>query len=97
MDKFHVGQKVRVIRSMWCPGMVGEVVTILEPRKVRRNNVINPSNPAEWVGYRADCKEEYDPFCPREENLAPIYDGDQASSWEECEKLIGWRPDKVNA
>jgi hypothetical protein len=87
MDKFRVGQKVRLIKSIHCPELIGSIFIILEQRKLR----INPEIEKPWLGYRVDYIKGNNYFCPREEALEPVYDGDEKSSWSEC----AWKPKEL--
>lgn len=88
MDKFRVGQKVRIIKSKH-PERVGLIATITQKRAWRKHldgNLI--------FGYRLDLppKNKSAKFCSYpEESLAPVYDGDEKISWSEC----AWNPNEV--
>jgi hypothetical protein len=86
-DKFHIGQKVRLIKSVTCPELIGSIFIIVEQRKIRRN----PDIAYEWFGYRVDYIKDNNYFAPREDALEPIYDGDEKSSWSEC----AWKPKEL--
>lgn len=83
MDKYRVGQKVRLIKSERFPQDVGRVFFIVEPRYWRLDPVYNE----EYFGYLLE-----DGTGCQEHKLAPVYDGDGKSSWEECL----WKPVKDN-
>lgn len=46
----------------------------------------------EFVGYRTDALVNGRPWCPKEETIKLVYDGDASSSWEDC----AWKPEKVH-
>jgi hypothetical protein len=85
MDKFRVGQKVRIIR----PAIVdiGKIVTVTSQRHW------------EDVMYQLSSKPDYDYYvyelddgdCAPEDCLEPISDGDEKSSWSEC----AWKPKEL--
>ena len=89
MDKFRVGQVVRIVglvpQSYPTRLRVGMIGTIVEQR-VRESSV------GLGLGYYYECEflgeQEW---MLLEEELAPIYDGDQASTWDAC----AWKPEKV--
>lgn len=87
MDKFHVGQMVRVVKTH-VPKMVpiGSIVTIVSPRRKGTGVFSGPG-----LFYEISAKSPLGDFLlAREENLAPVYDGDQPVSWSEC----AWKPAK---
>jgi hypothetical protein len=89
MDKFRVGQKVKLINSDTVPHFIGNIYVITEP-KLWRTGLGGEI----WEGYGVN-QEEFTlegrevTLKPKEEHLAPVYDGDEKSSWKECE----WKPD----
>jgi len=88
MDKFHIGQKVKIIKS-YIPERIGTVATIMTQRVICPHVyygelafvyfldlALLPSHPSPYgVAYPEEC-------------LEPIFDGDEKSSWEICE----WKP-----
>jgi hypothetical protein len=86
MDKFHVGQRVRYKKTKG-------LGNILQERKYYE---AEPSHKYDWYyhvlldgndsGWKPDGR-----WSLTEDKLEPVYDGDQASSWEEC----AWRPDLI--
>jgi hypothetical protein len=79
MDKFRVGQKVRVKRcnNQELAQHAGKITTITNKDSDPEYWELDlPTPPGEvWV-YHSD-------------DIDPVYDGDGKSSWEECE----WKPD----
>lgn len=93
MSKFNVGDRVRIVRCISDPSLVGEEVVIIGiARNIR--NFHGEFNP---ISYRVDL-----PLSPNglpwgfpPEALRKI--GDELSSWDEIEKLTLWNPTKVEA
>lgn len=88
-DKYHIGQKVRVIKTDTFPELVGRVFTITGPRKMVTSRKTGKS----WLGYSIDQEPITDyrgtwEICPVEEYLEPVYEGDTKSTWSEC----AWQP-----
>ena len=85
MDKFRVGQKVRKVRMSFInlispsPYPIGKIGTITGARswQTLKGGV---------TGYAYETDDEL--WCPVEEDLEPVYDGDTKSSWSECL----WKP-----
>lgn len=97
MPNFNVGDRAIVISNPpeWEAGMtdlIGEIVTITEPLQMMHNQV--SGRPA--LVYPTDAV----PNCPytivafEPCNLKPI-DGDNDVSWEQVEKITGWKPREV--
>lgn len=84
-DKFRVGQRVRYVNvAGYQEKYNGKIVTIIEPRMIR--------NTANLFGYRVDHLSPYGTgYLVLEENIEPLYDGDEASSWSEC----AWKPEEM--
>jgi hypothetical protein len=76
-DKFRVGQRVRIVASAINPERVGLVCTISRQRY--EFNILNTT---------LYCYDLSDGLRATEECLEPVYDGDQKSSWQDCE----WKP-----
>jgi hypothetical protein len=88
MDKFRVGQKVRIIKCKEPEHqyLIGMTCTITSPSF------------ADWRDetyrrYETDLMAEGKMVQPKEECIEPVYDGDEKSSWSEC----AWNPNKVKA
>lgn len=92
MDKFRVGQMVRLIKASsanWKP-YVGCVMEITGPQALRANSRTGRVR----MAYAYSCTDGAKAAgTVPEEFLAPLYDGDQKSSWSEC----AWKPSKVSA
>ena len=90
MDKFRVGQMVRVVICYRDPRLNDAIATVTMPMRLHYPGTsVNTVMKKPWYGYSLDITHQADfDFYPTESQLAPIYDGDQASSWEEC----AWRP-----
>lgn len=76
-DKFRVGQRVIIVKSnMNHPHLVGKVVTIIDIKHpdIHTIDEINPANG--------------DNFWAFGDQIEPVYDGDEQSSWHECL----WKP-----
>jgi hypothetical protein len=83
-DKFRVGQKVRVIRAKNCPELLHQVFTIISPKE----RCYAPEF-GEWDGYELDVMVSGCGISAEEDDLEPVYDGDEKSSWSEC----AWKPE----
>ena len=85
MAKFFVGQRVRIINSLFFPEYIGKETVITEPLQVRSGFFV----PSPWLGYGV----QIDPFFnPPAEFLEPLqYDGMQPVEWSECL----WQPEGV--
>ena len=70
MDKFQVGQKVRVIKVLMpeCASLLNEIITITGPRKKRRK----ADGSYEWLGYETGITVSGLNYQPREDFLAPL-------------------------
>lgn len=77
MDKFRVGQKVRIVKS-FADHPTNIIVTIIEPRKIRKSKQLGLV-----FAYKSDNNR-----IGLEEQYQEIYDGDEKSSWSTCE----WQP-----
>ncbi|HEY8781113.1 MAG TPA: hypothetical protein VIM16_05835 [Mucilaginibacter sp.] len=91
MDKFRIGQKVRVVKSDNFPQAIGEVTTIQSVRQFFDNGH------NKWFGYTIDLPhmwlgpaKAYCELCPKEEHLEPAYDGDEKGSWDALAGI--WSP-----
>jgi hypothetical protein len=85
MDKFRVGQRVIKINSKGVAPK-GTIGTITE----QRSYYIGTTNKRKIFGYTTDTKLEGGTiWSPEEDAIKLFYDGDEKSSWEECE----WKPD----
>jgi hypothetical protein len=77
MDKFRVGQKVRIIDSKSFPEKVGEVYTIASHKKPHLASGL--------------CLYDLEGGLPAHEDcLEPVYDGESKSSWSSCAWKPSW-------
>jgi hypothetical protein len=88
MDKFRVGQKVRIIKVVHCKELLGVVCEVTEQRKWHLNTLAET-----WYGYSVNLISDAlgIGLCtvhPTEDSLEPVSDGDNRSSWSEC----AWKP-----
>jgi hypothetical protein len=86
MDKYRIGQKVRIIRVVeGNESLLNKVVEITAQRR-KFSNIIY----GDWLGYSVSCRGNFEGFeyNPPEDWLEPVYDGDEKSSWSE----FSWRP-----
>jgi hypothetical protein len=79
MQKFSVGQKVKIIDAKWFPSLVGQITTILHYDSKDDGYEIDIKNP---ISNRSQN------LWAHKENLVPINDGSVKSSWSEC----AWKP-----
>ena len=86
MDKFRVGQKVRYKGLIINYANNGKVTEVTEPRHL----AISPAGEEVFVYSVGERDEEGLFYGVFEENLEPVYDGDEKSSWNEC----AWKPDE---
>jgi len=91
MDKFRIGQKVRIINSTSFPQVIGEVVVITAAAQWFHNKRCS------WYGYEVDLPKVWHPtegryfdFRPKEKYLEPVYDGDEKGSWDALAGI--WSP-----
>lgn len=95
MSRFFVGQRVRILFSEGWPELAGETGTIEASRVpiahgADAGSLGWPVAPDAWCSSRPPCVGVHGAVrlaCP-ERNLQPLYDGNQAVSWETC----AWRP-----
>jgi hypothetical protein len=84
MDKFKVGDKVRIIKKSWLPW------------NWKYNKLVGTVFHVSYVGYSLEDKLDYcnllefpdQDLCFDFASIALVYDGDEKSSWEEC----AWKP-----
>lgn len=69
---------VRIVAAAAWPEVVGNIVTVTSQRKFVEEGLFY---------------ELSDGALGEEECLAPVYDGDQPASWEDC----AWKPGKVKS
>jgi hypothetical protein len=91
MDKFRVGQKVRIIKAVHNPELLGVVCVITEEKRERTSFI----DGHKWQGYGVDIdvirSNRKIHVCPSEHSIEPVYDGDEKSSWSEC----AWKPKEL--
>lgn len=88
-DKYHIGQKVRIVGAVKRSDLNGLVATIISHQEM----FIEAGTGQEYYGYKLDAK------CPinnlqlgaPERYLEPVYDGSEKSSWSECV----WKPNSL--
>lgn len=87
MDKFHVGQMVRVVVCHNNPEFLGSVVTITKKRHWLE--ITAGRNVGKQVfAYETDFVCGLGRLIAEEYQLAPIHDGWQTTTWDQCM----WRP-----
>lgn len=88
MDKFRVGQKVRIIKVHRATEWLGTITTIIQPKRRL------PFHEGYIDAYTVDIAPPvgYLTFSVPEDCLEPVYDGDQKSSWSES----AWKPKDVS-
>lgn len=95
-DKFKVGQRVRVIRS----SLSGEIGTVERARYIHLwENSYSYSCTKNCYDVTVDGKPSQYRMAVwafPENWLAPIYDGYVKTTWEDCYKVTGWKPEVVN-
>jgi hypothetical protein len=84
MDKFRVGQKVKVVSLVNDIENNNKITTISEGKKLRNHNKVG----------LVECYKCNDGNFYYEKNLEPVYDGEEKSNWSECswkpkEKIVG--------
>lgn len=86
MDKFYVGQRVRIVRYQY-PGYVDGDATL-----VGKVATITAQDPDSLVHRRwfldLQSNRENCAVCPIEGVMEPVYDGDVPAVWSDC----AWRP-----
>lgn len=85
MDKFKVGQKVKIIYSVNYPEYIGLICTIIKKRNLFFSQYLNKH----YLGYTVDMLDKL--YAPLESHLQAIYDGDEKSSWSESQ----WKPKEL--
>jgi hypothetical protein len=86
MDKFKVGQRVRIIKATLRKDLIGQIVHITGPKRIYHYPHTNEDLPAYPVDVAP--KDGYNLVAFEESYLEPVYDGDEKSSWDEC----AWKP-----
>jgi hypothetical protein len=86
MDKFKIGDKVIKYRGEVSEGKapIGTIGTITECKNSRKR----PSGEYESAYITDTLTPSGYPWAPLEEDIKLLYDGDEKTSWEECE----WKP-----
>ena len=92
-DKFKIGQRVRIIKSR-----DGEMVGTLAWITSCKHLTSCSQSTWKFYGYNLEIdghgiKGHWgNLWCVPEDWLAPIYDGNEKTTWEDCYKVTGWKP-----